>query len=144
MGLKKSFARHYYARTLVELQMMNRVKVNEKITFNDVLYMGLISFTEDCTVSKLAEMLHISKSSVTTKVNELVEQGYVIKTKSEADGRIHYLSISPEASAPYGWEERQFDTMIKKLESIYSEKDLKKFGEMLNTTAELPDVDQVF
>jgi DNA-binding MarR family transcriptional regulator len=143
MDLKKSFTRHYYARTLMELRMMNRVNVNEKITFNSVLYMDLIAFTENCTVSKLAELLHVSKSSITIKVNELVEQGYIIKTRSETDGRVHFLSISPEASEPYDEEERQFDVMIRMLREKYSEEELKRFSEMLNTSAEYLDADHI-
>ncbi|NLT38807.1 MAG: MarR family transcriptional regulator [Methanomassiliicoccus sp.] len=143
MDLKKSFARHYYARTLMELRMMSRVNVNDRITFNSVLYMDLIAFTENCTISKLAEMLHVSKSSVTIKVNELVEQGYVVKTKSETDGRIHYLSISSEASEPYSREDRQFDVMIKMLQERFSEKELKKFSEILDESAEYLDADQI-
>ncbi|WP_019177859.1 MarR family transcriptional regulator [Methanomassiliicoccus luminyensis] len=135
MDLKKSFARHYYARTLMTLRMMSRVHVNERLTFNSVLYMDLIAFTENCTVSKLADMLHISKSSVTIKVNELVEQGYVTKTRSEADGRIYYLSIAPEENEAYDEDERQVGKMINRLKEKYSKEELEKFGEMLDETA---------
>lgn len=143
MDLRKSFTRHYYARTLVELRMMNRVNVNDKITFNDVLYLDLIAFTENCTVSKLAEMLHVSKPSVTIKVNELVEQGYVVKTKSETDGRIHYLSIAPCAREPYCEEDRRFDIMIKRLKENFSKEELDRFSEILNASADYLDAEHI-
>ena len=45
----------------------------------------------ECTVSTLANTLHITKSAVTIKVNELERLGMVTKTRSETDRRVIQL-----------------------------------------------------
>jgi len=136
---RKSFARQYYSRTLSELRMMNQVHVAEGVTFNSVLYMDLIAYTEDCTVSKLAEMLNVSKASVTIKVNELVSGGFVEKTVSETDRRIHILRISEDAESPYREEDRLTDLVVKKMREKYSDEEMDKFCEMLDFASGILD-----
>lgn len=86
----------YYHMSLYELQMMNGSDYFNGLSYNSLLYINVIEQLEDCTVSKLAQALHITKSAVTIKINELVRQKLVLKEQSSMDKRVYYLRLSPE------------------------------------------------
>lgn len=86
----------YYHMSLYELQMMNGSDYFNGLSYNSLLYINVIEQLEDCTVSKLAQALHITKSAVTIKINELVRQKLVLKEQSSMDKRVYYLKLSPE------------------------------------------------
>ena len=81
MKLRKALNTFYYSTALCDLRLMNKQIVDENITYNSLLYMDIIyTMNGTCTVSKLAEMLHVSKPGVTAKINELLRQGVITKT----------------------------------------------------------------
>ena len=90
MSLQKTLNQFYYGMTINELQLMNEKFQSLNITYNSLLYLDIISFTEKCTITLLAQTLHISKSAVTLKVNELVKLGLINKQQSTQDGFIIY------------------------------------------------------
>lgn len=132
MKLLDILNRFYYSMALNELRLMNQNTVYPSITYNSLLYLDLISYKEECTVSYLSKILHISKAAVTIKVNELERQGLVTKTRSEKDRRVFYISISPQVKAEY----TQYDHCMKKatamLEATFTADELCKFERMLD------------
>lgn len=124
--------RLYYNITLNELRLMNENTIYPNITYNSLLYLDLISYKENCTVSYLADALHISKAAVTKKVNELIKQGLVVKTQSEKDRRIFYLSIGPAIDEDFNRYDKQFVGAVQFMEKDYSQAELDKFCQMLN------------
>ena len=90
----KSF---YYSNALCDLRLMNEKIRDNNLTYNSLLYLELINIMDGkCTVSKLAEMLNVSKPGVTLKLNELCKHDYVIKTQGKEDKRKSYLSVNIE------------------------------------------------
>lgn len=132
MGLSQAIDRLYYNVVLNELDMMNGSSEFPNITYNSLLYLDLISMTENCTVSHLANILHIAKSSVTLKVNELMKQGLVQKRQSQEDRRIHYLSVSPEIYEEYKHFDRVTQLAIQKMETEYSPDEIRLLCKMLH------------
>lgn len=47
----------------------------------------------------LAEMLGVSKPMITAHLTSLVEKGYVIKERSEEDGRVYYVLLTEKGQA---------------------------------------------
>lgn len=111
---------------------MNENTIYPNINYNTFLYLDLIAYKDNCTVSYLADSLHISKSAVTIKVNELIKLGLVTKTQSEKDRRVYYLSVSPEVAADNRQYGRRLSKAVRMLEERYGAKDLETFREMLN------------
>ena len=103
----------YYHMSLYELQMMNGSDYFNGLSYNSLLYINVIEQLEDCTVSKLAQALHIPKSAVTIKINELVRQKLVLKEQSSMDKRVYYLRLSPEIANIMGL----YDEIFQKVES---------------------------
>lgn len=131
MKLKNAISKFYFDMTINELRLMNSNISYPNITYNSLLYLDIITYKEKCTVSFLADALNVSKSAVTLKINELIKQGFVIKTKSTDDKRINYLTVKQEVID----ETKIYDTMLYKainsIEKDYSSQEVELFCDML-------------
>lgn len=81
MDLRDSLNRYYYDVTVSDLRQISRTGGGE-LSYNSIMYLDVISYQRaqgECTVSTLANTLHITKSAVTIKVNELERLGMVTK-----------------------------------------------------------------
>ena len=138
MELRKALDSFYYSTALCDLRLMNKQFVDETITYNSLLYLELIfTMNGKCTVSLLADMLHVSKPGVTSKINELIRQGLVTKTPDLNDKRKNYLSVNEDAIPRYKVYRRQDNEAIRRITDSYSAEDIHKFCEMLNIISEI-------
>ena len=138
MELKKELNRFYYSTALCDLRLMNQSFEDETITYNSLLYLELIfTMNGKCTVSKIAELLYISKPAVTLKINELVKKGWVVKTLNLEDRRQNFLSINEEMMPAYKIYRRQDDLAVKKISRKYSTEDIEKFCDMLHMISDI-------
>lgn len=133
MGITEKMNSFYYHMSLYELQLMNGSDYFNGLSYNSLLYINVIEQTENCTVSRLAEMLHITKSAVTIKINELVRQNIVEKEQSALDKRVYYLKLSPETGELMKNYDRIFQKAEAELRSKYTEEQLDLFGDILET-----------
>lgn len=135
MELKSVIDQFYYDMTLHELFMMNASKNFPNITYNSLLYLDIIAYTKDCTVTYIAEAMNVAKSAVTIKVNELIKLGLVEKKQSEQDKRINYLTVLPNVISEYKIYDDDVFEAIQKIESAYSEKEIATFCEIVQEYA---------
>lgn len=132
MDLQETLNRYFYNQTINELRLMNESSSELNLSYNSLLYLDIISYMPHCTVSTLAAALHISKSAVTMKVNELVTQGLIVKTQSEEDKRIFYLTMSHEAEEIYRFYDTALYRAIQKAQSTYTPAELDVFCRILD------------
>lgn len=135
MNLRSSLNRLYYNMTIHDIHFINR-SLSGNLSYNSVMYLDIIDFQENCTVSSLAETLRISKPAVTKKVNELIQLGYVVKTQSEKDKRVYYLRVSDEIKKSSEFYERPFERAIRKIEARYDVEHLAVLCDVLDTFSE--------
>ena len=128
MPLREAIQRFYSDIILDELQLMSRNPSYPNLTYNTFLYLSMIAYKKNCTASYIAETLHVSKSAVTIKVNELIRQGLVQKTQSSNDKRVYYLYLAPKDY----WPEYRLDKAVCKFESNYTDEQVNMFCDMLN------------
>lgn len=132
MKLIQALDEFYYDLILENLKAMNKDKVYGNLTYNSLLYVELILYTENCTASYLADKLNIARSAVTLKVNDLVSKGIVYKIPSKTDKRVSYLKVSPEVAEEY----RQLDIPLNKaaeqIESEFTKEEINIFIKMLH------------
>jgi DNA-binding MarR family transcriptional regulator len=124
----------YYRTSVNELRWMNAD--GEKLSYTSLLYLNIIAYTPDCTVSRLSELVRITKPAVTLKVNELTRRGYVVKERSVSDGRVVFLHLSPAMTELYGMYDRLGESTEEMLRRCYSERDIELFSNMLRDVAE--------
>lgn len=128
--------RFYYAMSLRELQMMKDDGPGRSLTYTSMLYLNVVAYTPACTVSTLAERLQITKSAVTIKVGELTRQGYLTKTRSEDDKRVHYLTISAPMAALFEQYDALCGDIADRLRQTYTADEMALFCRMLASIAE--------
>ena len=138
MEILEALDAFYYSTALCDLNLMNKRIVDETISFNSSLYMDIIFFMKgQCTVSKLAELLHVSKPGVTQKINELIRQGLVKKTVDPNDRRKNYLSVDESRVPAYKVYRRQDVELQERLGREYTKEDIEKFCKILNVVTEI-------
>lgn len=138
MEILEALDAFYYSTALCDLNLMNNRIVDETISFNSSLYMDIIFFMKgQCTVSKLAELLHVSKPGVTQKINELIRQGLVKKTVDPNDRRKNYLSVDESRVPAYKVYRRQDAELQERLGREYTKEDIEKFCKILNVVTEI-------
>lgn len=122
----------YYKMSLYELKIMNGGDYYNKLSYNTILYLNVIALTENCTVSKLAEALNITKSAVTLKVNEMIKQNLIVKEQSQEDKRVFYIRLSSEMKKVISIYNQIFKKIEKKVMEKYSQEELNTFIKILN------------
>lgn len=133
MDLPDKINHFYYHMALYELQLMSGGDFYNGLSYNSLLYLNVIGQMKDCTVSRLADALCITRAAVTLKVNELVKQGAVFREQSPADRRVYFLRLSPPVRhITYNYDEI-FLRIEEDLRKKYTEPELELFGTILQT-----------
>jgi DNA-binding MarR family transcriptional regulator len=65
-----------------------------RLTISQFQYIDAIHELDQPTFSEVAGKLRITKASVTTGINRLIDLGYVIKTRSNQDKRVFHASLT--------------------------------------------------
>jgi DNA-binding MarR family transcriptional regulator len=65
-----------------------------KLTIHQFQYIDAIHGLGEPTITEIADKLNITKASVTTGINKLINMGYVIKTQSTEDKRVFHASLT--------------------------------------------------
>lgn len=132
MKLVDTVNNFYYEMTINELKLVGNGQYPE-ITHNSRLYLDVIAYTPQCTVSYLAKVMNISKPAVTLKINELIRHGHVVKTQSETDRRINYLAVSPEYMESCHRIDRWMLLALQTVENKHSQEEILAFCSVLET-----------
>lgn len=135
MKIVKEMNYFYYKMAMYELQVMNESDYYNGLSYNSMLYINVISQIPNCTVSKLAELLHITKSAVTLKINELVKNGAIEKIQSEDDKRVFYVRQSMQMKKTIALYDQVFMKIEKEIEKKYTSEQLSIFNEILHDIA---------
>lgn len=133
MDIVREINEFYCRMAIQELRACGESAPYLKLSYNSMLYLNVIDLTEDCTVSRLAEALRVSKPAVTLKINELVKRGLVEKEQSRTDKRVFYLKLSPEIQTIFLLYDEVFGKIEEELRQKYSEDQLELFGDILHT-----------
>lgn len=135
MELRDSLNRYYYDTTVGDLRQLSRTGGGE-LSYNSIMYLDVISYQRAqglCTVSTLAQTLHITKSAATIKVNDLAKLGLVSKTRSETDRRVVQLDVTPMVAQSLRAYDRPFERAARRVEELYTREQINIFCDILDT-----------
>lgn len=109
-----------------------------RLTINQFRYIDAINELGEPKITDIANRLNITKASVTTGINKLIQSGYVKKTRSTVDKRVFHVCLSDaggrlikakyQALKDYGDfisaaltedEARQFEAILTKLVKLF-------------------------
>lgn len=95
------------------------------LSMRQVLYLQMILTLERPAFGDLAEKLAVSKPSVTSVVQKLIEKGYVCKEQSSEDGRVYYIVPTSKGRAFAALHEathqRMADFLTRNLDDVEKE-----------------------
>jgi DNA-binding MarR family transcriptional regulator len=111
-----------------------------KLTIHQFQYIDAIHALGEPSITEIADRLHITKASVTTGINKLINLGYVIKSQSSQDKRVFHVRLTKaserliqakyQALKEYGEfieaslrkdEARQFKASLTKLVKLFKQ-----------------------
>jgi DNA-binding MarR family transcriptional regulator len=95
--------------------------------------MHALESIQDCpgaTLTQIAEMLGVTKATVSVSVNRLVDKGFLVKNKMEDDKRKSALQLTDKGEECCKKHKQFHDTMI---ESILKEFDIAARPELLTS-----------
>lgn len=133
----KSIKKLTYDLSFSELKQLNHFTMTDNISYQDSLYINMVAtHPNEYTPSKIADLLGITRPSVTHRINELEKKGYIIKTQCKTDKRIFYLNISKQCEEYYQSFETEDTKVANKFIEKYGEKNLEQFCEWLDFIAD--------
>ncbi len=139
--LTKAITKFYHDLSISELKLQHSMQDKTKLTYNDILYLDIIlAHSGEYTATQIADMLQVSRPSVTKKIKELVKKGYVTRRQSKTDRRVHHLFINESIYYDYSGE-RIGNEIIKKIADKYSDKDINNLCELLNLLSSIVSED---
>ena len=132
MELREKVDRFFYDMTVSQMQLAN-MEYHQQVSYHSILYLDLIAYTKDCTVSKLSKMLHVAPSAATLKVKELQRLGLVEELQSQEDKRVYYLYVNERLKKEYEAYDRVLYGALDESEATYSAQEVETLCRMLDT-----------
>ena len=135
MGIGEAITKFFHDMGILELRIRNEHPAYAKLSYNSSLYLDIIyAHQGEYTPSKLADMLHIARPSVTQKINVLEKAGYVTRKQNPADKREYFLYFNADS---FDADTQSIYTKLNKqisesMEQRYSKEEIEKFSEMLS------------
>lgn len=130
--LYKALFQFFHDMTLNELRLMNRQITDQNITYNTFLYYDLVATHQgEYTASQIADLLHVSKPAVITKVNEMIKLGYLYKKQSTTDKRVYYLFAYEDGVRDEFLYQKMDHGVVEALMEKYSKSDLETFCDIM-------------
>ena len=140
MGIGEAITKFFHDMGILELRIHNEHPAYAKLSYNSSLYLDIISAHQgEYTPSKLADMLYITRPSVTQKINVLEKAGYVTRKQNPADKREYFLyfnadSFDADTQSIYS---KLTNQISESMEQRYSKEEIEKFSEMLSYIGEI-------
>ena len=91
----------------------------------------VINMLDEPTVGQFADLLHISQSNATYKVNNLIKKGYIERQNSQTDRREYHLVLSSKYYNYINIMSNYENEVMQRIKERFSAQDVEKFDSML-------------
>ena len=78
----------------LSLRELKRAQKDMDVSYQDLLYMDIIYFHPETTVSYIADVLNIAGTAVTVRLNRMEKNCWITRTRSEIDLRLFIVSLT--------------------------------------------------
>jgi len=121
-----------------ELKMINRI-TKSGLSMREVHLLEMIANDDkNCTtISTIAKSFDITLASVTVMVNKLEQSGFLVKNKSETDGRRIILQLTEKGKTINEEHENFHKNMISKISKNLSKKEKSFLAKGVSTLNEM-------
>ncbi len=130
--LTKALKKILHDSALYELKRLYSYDKKSDLSYHDTLYLNIIeAHPNKYTSSQIADLLKITRPSVTEKINQLCKKGYILRTQSEHDKRVFFLSIHPDSPKDYETSASYEDEVERKFLEEYGSEKVDMLCEMI-------------
>ena len=102
------------------------------MTNNDMHIVEAIGLGEAKRSSQVARLMSVTTGTLTRAVDGLVEHGYVMRTRSDQDKRVVYLTRTERGKAAFEHHKKFHENMIDKAKETLTEEELGILLRVLN------------
>ena len=102
------------------------------MTNNDMHIVEAIGLGEAKRSSQVARLMSVTTGTLTRAVDGLVEHGYVMRTRSDQDKRVVYLTLTERGKAAFEHHKKFHENMIDKAKETLTEEELGILLRVLN------------
>ena len=101
-------------------------------TLRQLYYIELINKHENISVSELAKMLDVKKSTISIAINQLIKRNIVTKNQSIIDKRFYFLQLTPQGKDIMKIHMKVHNDAIKQIIKILNQKEVEYFIKTVN------------
>jgi DNA-binding MarR family transcriptional regulator len=113
------------------LELSKEINISE-LKIKQFHYLEIINQHEYLTFSHFAEILNITKPSVTAIVNQLIKLDCVYKQQCSHDGRRYYVELSEKGQQIVQFKNLEIQRLAKKISHILTETEIEIFVRLIN------------
>ncbi len=103
-----------------------------QLSFRQVDYMKQLNQEGGVTTSQIAEMLQLSKPTVTEMVKKFVKMGYVEKCHCPNDKRVYYARLTEKGQIIADLDQLSTDHLVNQLTGKLDQEDIQALAAILN------------
>lgn len=85
---------------------------DNELSIGQLAVLGDLHLENELTVGQLAKLQRVQPPTMTRAVNQLAEEGYVVRRASEHDGRLVLVSLSEQGAATLAADRRRRDAWL--------------------------------
>lgn len=104
----------------------------KEYTLRQLYYIELINKNKGISVSELSKILNVKKSTVSVAINQLIDDGIVMKTQSQTDKRFYSLQLTSKGDFILNKHMEIHKNTIKKILEILNEEEVDNFIRIVN------------
>lgn len=137
--IMRCFRRNYLSMSGMEIRQSDIYGDAGRLPYNSVLYLDIIAMNPGCTITKMSEMLGVTKATVTMTVNRLVDKGMVVRERTPEDGRVRKLFLSERMREAYDRTDGIISELADTLSDMHTPEEVDLFCRMMDEASELMD-----
>jgi len=104
-------------------KLINELNMSE-LTLRQIEYIKKIGKYDELTISKLAEVLNLSKPSITEMIKRFVKLDCVYKKQCKDDGRVQYIFLTERGKSIASFEDLEIKRLVDKIAASLNEDEI--------------------
>jgi DNA-binding MarR family transcriptional regulator len=112
-------------------ELLGKGKEFSQLTLGQLNYLNVIYRMELPTITSVANELRLSKPTVTSAVQKLIELGFLKKRQSSEDKRIYFLSLSDLGLVLVSARENSLDDFLRVIKGTLTSEEQSQFETLI-------------
>lgn len=111
-------------------KLIDELNLSE-LTIRQIDYIRKIGQQEKATISSLAELLDLSKPSITEMIKKFVGLDCVYKQQCEVDGRVQYIHLTDRGRSIADFEEVELKRLVGRIRRSLDDREMEELTILL-------------